>query len=171
MRYKTLALSECSANTQIAYQLSNKLADALGPEYRLDVRHCGSNSECLKSLNSYTRASRRGGGPRDKPGTVVALIDYEIETGARRYVENFIRDNECECTPPNRGLTCCRCRGGRVLLVLFEGGPEEVLERLGYRLSPVDRQVLKSRPERRPKLINALVEHVVSVCIPYLFLP
>ena len=51
MRYKTLALSECSANTQIAYQLSNKLADALGPEYRLDVRHCGSNSECLKSLN------------------------------------------------------------------------------------------------------------------------
>ena len=75
------------------------------------------------------------------------MIDYERETGAQRSVDKLLETLNCTCSIWNNGVRCCKCKKSCVQLeiVLFESGPENVLERLGYHFDRIKLHILKSR--------------------------
>ncbi len=114
--------------------LNSKIAVKLG----YSVRHCEGIGKCLRMLREL--------GLQAREERLVTLIDYELETGARRAVDTILDRLRCECRGWAYSINCCRCMEGRLVMVLFEGGPEETLQRLGY---PLDHAILNRLKSHR----------------------
>ncbi len=150
------AISESVLNSRIAEELGYK------------VYHCEGIGECIKMLRSGRLLETRE--------RLAALIDYERETGARNAVNTLLSMMSCECKGWSYSINCCRCMEGRLTLILFEGGPEEALQRLGYKLDMGLRNRLKSHRlwhggERAEEMIRRLARLLKDYCGSWLWAP
>ena len=125
MQAAKLALGESILNTVTAMELG------------YHVRHCEGIARCLKLVREVVN--------RVHLDELLVLIDYEAEGAARKAVDKLLGQQQCTCTEWVKGIKCCRCKGGSILIVLFENGPEHSLESRGYRLDHALSSLLKSQ--------------------------
>ncbi len=135
------------------------------------THHCGNVAECVKKLNKLVRQ----GGQKNCRSRILALIDYERDAGAEKIVARLIEQLKCEFKWCKFGIYCYDCSEASipVVLVLFEGGPENVLKRSGFQID-IDLKnllkshrlwhVIKSPSSKARRAVERLVE-LVSKCI------
>ncbi len=150
-----IAIGECHANFAIA----ELVAEQLGALYR--IKHCTNIARCMKELKKNVSIK-------------LAVIDYEKDAAVQKQVDRYLRMRECTCTNWNRGVKVCSCilHGAQQFVVLLEGGVEEALGKLGYRLDIKIKACLKSdkvvkdvrnRRGEAYEMLQKLAQHIIQL--------